>query len=417
MNELTRQDRQDIKSNNLRLVLKTIMEQGPLSRVDIGRLTGISRPTVSSLADELIRRKLITELSEKQSGLYTQGKSSPGRRPVLLKFNSGIRSFLVFELGRSHYSAALADLAGNLQQLRTCEFTGQENPEEKRRMAAEAVLAILSESGTSKENLLKVLCISPGIYSETGKGFFWGYEGLSEEENREFFFDLLGQRIFINHSTKMALLGEKTHGSAGRFSDVLYIDYAYGGIGGALMINGQLYTGSNNAAGEFGYLFSSLDEFQKGHLDRYAIGKLEERIRGRALGEAARQLADLYPKSQISRIASRNGESITARTLIQAAESGDAPSFALLKESLSWFCMGLCNAINLLAPQAVILGGGFMSSGDIIKEMIQIECRSKTITEPEILLSGLKEKAAISGGVQYLIDHSDFLTDIQYGDS
>ena len=101
---LTRQSQVHIKENNLRLVLATIIEHEPLSRADIVRHTHISKPGISSLIDDLLGRGIISEIGE--------GQSSGGRKPILLKFNSDLRYFLAFEIGRTGYRVAVSDLKG-----------------------------------------------------------------------------------------------------------------------------------------------------------------------------------------------------------------------------------------------------------------------------------------------------------------
>ena len=103
---LEKKSQSDIKTNNLNLVLKTIIKNEPLSRADIVRITKISKPTVSNLIDELLKRNLISEV-----GI---GVSSGGRKPILLKFNNTKNFFLAFEMGRGGYRIAISDLKGKI---------------------------------------------------------------------------------------------------------------------------------------------------------------------------------------------------------------------------------------------------------------------------------------------------------------
>ena len=74
--------------------------------------------------------------------------------------------------------------------------------------------------------------------------------------------------------------------------------------------------------------------------------------------------------------------------------------------------MALCNIINLLAPQLVILGGGFSGAGELLTGLVEREIRDRVLVMPRLEVSKLKNRASLIGGVQYLIDHTDLLAEL-----
>jgi glucokinase len=91
---------------------------------------------------------------------------------------------------------------------------------------------------------------------------------------------------------------------------------------------------------------------------------------------------------------------------------GEAQAYDVLKESFSYFNMALCNVINMLTPEVVILGGGFSNAGDFLLRLIEEEIADKVLMMPRLFISDLKNDASIIGGVYYLIQQTDFLNEL-----
>jgi len=99
-------NQQLVKRINKRIVLQTIVENEPVSRAEIASVTGLNKGTVSSLVQELIDEQFIYE-----SG---PGKSSGGRRPVMLHFNERAGFFIGIDLGVHYILGVLTDVKGNI---------------------------------------------------------------------------------------------------------------------------------------------------------------------------------------------------------------------------------------------------------------------------------------------------------------
>ena len=107
-----------------------------------------------------------------------------------------------------------------------------------------------------------------------------------------------------------------------------------------------------------------------------------------------------------------NQPPLSGKTVFDAYRCGDAGAARILGEAFGYFNMALCNAINLLAPEMVILGGGFSRAGEILIEMVSREIRDRVLVMPLLEVSELKNEASLIGGVQYLIDHTDLLAEL-----
>ena len=151
---LTKQSQVHVKENNLRLVLATIIKHEPLSRADIVRHTHISKPAISSLIDNLLRRGIVSEIG--------RGESSGGRKPILLQFASGLRNFLAFEMGRTGFRVAVSDLKGRFVGQREGVFQSASGIGERLALLSQNIFDLMAGIGIGEGDLLGIICIAPG---------------------------------------------------------------------------------------------------------------------------------------------------------------------------------------------------------------------------------------------------------------
>lgn len=400
-----KRSQKDVKQNNLSLVLNTIIKYEPLSRADIVSITGISKPTVSNLVEELLQRKAIIEIG--------MGTSRGGRKPVLIRFNSSRRYIIAVDLGREDCTVAIADLKGNILQKEHGEFDKQSCLKDKLMIAEDLIIHLMDDLKIDRTLLFKITCIAPGIYVERGKELKWSPENTQNEgaDIKKYFESEFNVDVILNHSTKLSLLGEKVLGKAKEYKNVLYIDFAYG-LGCSFMIDGNIYFGINNSAGELGYFYSNIQEFKKSSVIPYEFGCLEKRISGYALQSKGVEKAKSNPLSKILDLAHGDYNKITGRTIFQAAMQGDQEALEILKESFQYFNMALANIINLLTPEIVIFGGGFSNAGNFLLDLINDEIKEKVLYMPELEISELKKDASIVGAIHFLLDNTNLLEEI-----
>jgi len=402
---LTKQSQSNVKLNNLRLILNSVIKHDPLSRADLVRLTHISKPTVSNLIDELIQRNLVLEIGA--------GKSNTGRKPILVKFNSTRKYFLAFDIGREAYQAAVSDLKGHILDQQQGEFEPSQTSQAKLATLHAGILDLLHRLQLPLKVLLKVHGSAPGVYVEKGKAMHWfpGYERAEDYDMQTFFEEKLQTPVLLNHSTKLALLGEKIAGKAKGFKNAVYIDLGYG-LGCAFMFDDRLYFGAQNSAGELGYTYPDLNAFTTSPIVPYEYGALEKRISGKALQQQGIEMARKYQDTKLVELVNGDLSQITAKSIFTAARHGDPHAYVILKEAFKYLNLMLCNIINMLDPELVILGGGISKAGDFLLDFIVHEVRDHVLIMPDFVISESEHDASIIGALAYLIEHTDFLTEL-----
>lgn len=172
--------------------------------------------------------------------------------------------------------------------------------------------------------------------------------------------------VVIEHDANSAAWGEYVLGaSKGTTNSVLF---ALGtGIGGAVIINGQLYRGSFGTAPEFGHLTVVPNGRRcpcgkRGCLERYCSGS--------ALPLTAQDFIAIgeHKDSALSREFGAHPEEITGRTIVRMAREGDLLASSIIREMATWLGRGLAMVQDIFDPELIVIGGGVAKDADLMIE-------------------------------------------------
>jgi glucokinase len=181
------------------------------------------------------------------------------------------------------------------------------------------------------------------------------------------FADVMAERIglpvFMDNDGNLALLAEHRAGAAQGERNAVMLTLGTG-IAGAILIGGELYRGSQGAAGEFGHMVVWADGPPCGP-GCPSRGCLEALVSGTALTTAALALARRSPASRLGQ-ALAAGVEVSGPLVTELAFDGDAEALALLAELGAWLGIGLVNVVNVFNPDVVVIGGGVIAAGELI---------------------------------------------------
>jgi glucokinase len=172
------------------------------------------------------------------------------------------------------------------------------------------------------------------------------------------------ENVSLENDADTAGLGETRFGAGVGFSPVLYVTVG-SGIGGGLILNGRIYHGSGAGAIEVGHLWV---------IDRndsdLGVVTLEKAASGWAIADAARSYVERHRAAagrapwSVLRHAGGDPAAITARDVAAAAREGDREARYILDRAAAAMAHGLGQAVTLLAPRRIILGGGVSLIGE-----------------------------------------------------
>ncbi|MFC2043610.1 ROK family protein [Chloroflexota bacterium] len=171
-----------------------------------------------------------------------------------------------------------------------------------------------------------------------------------------------GRKTFLINDANAAALGELYFGAARGVRNFVYITVSTG-IGGGIVINGELYSGAIGTAGEVGHMTIEANGPQCNCGNR---GCWETLASGSALARVAKQQIKEKAMTSILDYAYGDIEKVTAQVIQTAAEHGDALANDLITQTGYYLGIGLANLINIFNPELIVIGGGLSNMSDLL---------------------------------------------------
>jgi len=198
----------------------------------------------------------------------------------------------------------------------------------------------------------------------------------------------LGAPVRLDNDANAAALGERAYGAGRGLDDLVYITISTG-IGGGLIVGGKIVHGVGDGAGEVGHMTVLPDGPPCGCGAR---GCLEAICSGTSIARRAREKLRAGASSSLS---SLGADAVTARAVAEAARNGDPLATEVWEETVHYLAVGVGNLFNVLAPEAVILGGGVSTAGEQLFEPLRRSVRGRVKMLPAEKISVVQ--AALGG--------------------
>ncbi len=367
-----------IRNFNEGLVLKTIEKSGPISRADVGKIIGLTPPTVSDIVKDLIERDIVQEIGK--------GESSGGKKPILLKINSKVAYMIAVDLGGENgIRVALIDLSYHIIKEKFGPKIESLNGKKFKNTLSVILTDFIRETNIPKGKILGICIGVPGIIDYKFKKVTvapclnWeiSLEDLTLKE--------IGIPISLENDVNLMALGEKTKGIAQKINNFVFVGERTG-IGAGIIINRKLYKGANNAAGEVGYLLIDPEYAPKSTRDN---GCLEKLASYKVIVEKARE---------------KMGENTRVIDVFKIAAEGDSIALGIIKEALKFLAYGIGNISCVLDPELVIIGGGISILPPKFLEEIKKNIRGTIPFVPKMEFSKLGEDGVLIGAAVKVIE-------------
>ncbi|HHF98015.1 MAG TPA: ROK family transcriptional regulator [Candidatus Aerophobetes bacterium] len=385
---------QTIKRMNKALILRTINKEGAISRAELSRKTSLSMPTIMKIVDEL-----------KEEGLIIEAGVAPsigGRPPKVIKLNPKGAYAIGVKILPNELRVVVANLRNNFVARRVetiSPFSGY------RKILAQLKDAIREVTYRSRVNFRQILGIGigvPGIVnsSSNGKVIFApnlrGWENVSLASDIEKEFDV---PVFIENEARVSALAEKWYGIARGVENFVCIDVAVG-IGAGIVIDGELYRGHGNLAGEIGHLVV----VKNGPVCNCGKRGCLETV---ASNTAIINMVRNNPTSTIMRLCKESENSITMKEIIKAVKVGDKECEKYIKRAAVYLGRAIGYLINIIDPEMIIINGEITLAGDVFFDPLKREIDKSAFRAgkilPKIVTSGLGEDVGLIGASSLVI--------------
>jgi len=185
-----------------------------------------------------------------------------------------------------------------------------------------------------------------------------------------------GLPSFVDNDANVAALAENLYGAAKGARNVVMLTIGTG-IGGGLILGGELYRGATGAGAELGHVSIEIDGPRcQGNCP--SRGCIETFASGTALGREGRQAAEREPGSLLGRMRA-DGREIDGRAVTEAALDGDRTAIGVFDLVGSRLGVALANFANIFEPEVIVIGGGVVVAGDLLLEPARTEMQARAL--------------------------------------
>jgi len=443
-----------VRELNKAVILNIIWRHAPISRAEIARVSGLTRGTVSSLVDELIRDSLVKEIGT--------GTSAMGRKPIMLQLNAGAGVIVGVDLGVNYILIILADLRA--QVLARNRLSIRPDMGEKRILDVmlDGIARIMAAAPTTPRGLLGIGVGVPGLV-ETDHGVLKFAPNLRWKNVplKDILQDRFEMPVYVDNEANVGALGEKWFGAGQGIRHMVYLSVGIG-LGAGVVLNGELYRGATGYAGELGHFTIDPDgpvcgcgnrgcwetfasELATLRRAREAVERGEGTIlrglldakclragagdtstagtvgdptfsvdsAGASAGEHGTDAGQQHTTpDEMSRGTGDTAAGLSVGLLVEACERGDVTAQRVLKETGRYLGIGIAGLVNAFNPEVVVVGNTIGQCGrwvldEAAKEM-QARGLSQLVRGVRIVPAMLGPDACAVGGVSLVL--SDFLS-------
>lgn len=309
-----------------------------------------------------------------------------------------MKYYIGIDLGGTNIVAGVVDENYNIiakaSTKTQCPRPAKEIADDMAKMAIQAVV----NANLTMEQIEWIGIGTPGIAnSETGIIEYSNNLGFKNTPMVEYIRETIDKPVFIENDANAAAYGEFVAGAAKGAKNAVCITLGTG-VGGGIIVDGKIYSGSNFAGAEIGHTVIEVDGAQcscgrKGCFEAYSSATGLIRMTNEAIAE--------HPDCIMASMAETNGK-VTARTSFDSMREGDEYAKAVVDKYIKYLAAGITNTINIFQPDVLCIGGGVCNEGDAlllpVKALVKEEVYTRNSPKnTEIVIAKLGNDAGIIG--------------------
>ncbi|WP_229070669.1 ROK family transcriptional regulator [Actinoplanes sp. DH11] len=334
---------QRVRRTHTEALLAQLRDAGPLSRAELIRLTGLSRTTLFDIIGDLITRGMVVEREPEATGQRGRGRPS-----TTVSLNPSAGWIIGIDLARTTITVIISTLSHDILARGTRAIAVSANAARRADAAAALIDDLVAEHQVDLRALQAIGIGLPGLIAGPG-------DAVSSKSAQQIS-DRLRQRfdaaVVTDNNSRLAALAESTWGATRDVHDAVYVLWSEG-VGGGLIVDGQLVRGAHGAAGEIGHV--TVDP----HGDPCPCGGqgcLELLIRPAALVEQCRQ---------------RGVPVADTAGLVAQAVAGEPVVREVVEHAATLLGQVLSGTVVQFDPGKIAVGGPLAQGGDIVLDRVR----------------------------------------------
>src|SRR6185312_9432650 len=354
---------------NRLLILTGVRVSGPSTRVAVAHRTGLSRTTVSSIVDELLTDNLLFE------GKTVEAAPTGGRRATLLHFNADAGYVIGVDLGRSHLTLLLTNLAGQIIARHSGPFDASRGPETCLQQVIASLMDFIAEHQIGWHQIIGVGLGIPGPMDAASRMLVRPprMPGWDQFDMRTVMEHACKVPMYFDNDANMGARGESQYGAARNVDHMAYVKVATG-IGCGLIVNGDIYRGSSGAAGELGHVTIDdngpvCDCGNRGCLEVVAGAAAVTMAASRGVypdSDGASDGYDGFDAGESMAAGPRRADPLDVADVVHAALAGDTGAQEAIERAGYHIGIALAGLVNIFNPSLILLDGSVARSGELL---------------------------------------------------
>ncbi len=347
-------NQQNMNGINKYILLKNIIINEPISRIELSHLTGLSKMTITGLIKEYMEAGIVRECGVAQS--------TGGRKRTYLQVIPESLLTLGIYISRDHLNVGIIDLKGQVIQAENMELSAMEGNDIFLKKLFLLCDRLMRTGHKEKIWGIGVSCAGPLLVKD---GVILNPPDFNNIKNLPIV-SCLEERYklptYLQNDICVAALAEVYFGNRNQYDDFIYVGIS-AGIGGGVIMNGKLYTGVGGLAGIMGHMIVEKDGIacecgQRGCLEKYSST--------RAVVKWAREHGA--------------GDALTWMELLVHASEGDEVCIQAMERMTEYLEVAFANMANAYDTQCFIIGGDLHIYQDKITKRLEEKLKSKSFS-------------------------------------
>ncbi|HKS98939.1 MAG TPA: ROK family transcriptional regulator [Rugosimonospora sp.] len=367
-----------LRAINDRAALELLLARGPLTRAQLGELTGLSKVTASQLVERLEERGLVSRVGEQAGGR--------GPNAQLYAVVPASAYVVGVEVGPDRVVAACADITGEVVG-RVEEST--QDTDDPVGVVHNAVIEAARSARAPMSRVRRVVLGTPGVVDPATGDLSFVFDlprwqrGLLSKLRAD-----LKRSVIFENDVNLAAVAEAHAGAARGVNDFLLL-WMGRGVGMAVMLGGRPHPGVSGAAGEIGYLPVAGASVPR-DIARRSRGGFRELAQGDAVRAVARE---------------HGFRASTPQDAVRAAVTAGTAGSPVLDELARRLALGLAAACVVLDPGLVVLAGEVgLAGGVALAQRVQHEVAAIAPVSPRVVVSEGPDQPVLSGALLTALD-------------
>jgi glucokinase-like ROK family protein len=354
-------DQDKVRRINKSVVMNAIRLHAPISRARVANFTGLNRGTVSNIVNALIEDGLVSEDSQEESKI--------GRPGINLGLRRDGGAVIGLEVGVDFINIVLTNFVAET----LWETVVETHPTTQSQTSIIGQIEQLIEQALSITNERHLRPLGVGI----------GLPGLINLRRGELVIApnlnwknvplrlMLNQRfrlpIYIENEANLSALGEYYFGVARSCDNFIYVCSGIG-LGGGIMINGNLFRGSHGYAGEIGHIQRD-PQGEKCACGR--IGCWETQVGPRAVLRRVKKDLQMHPNQFLLDACHGDFNNLTFNMVVKFSLEGNEICKQAIEDVAMYLGEGIADLVNIFNPELVVIGGAFILCKDILQPIVE----------------------------------------------